>query len=130
KDPLRDGIALPIAWLAIAGACYGREMEDVKGLVDRRRFARFTGRWDQAPEVVKRYAGRFPPAGFREKYYPAFHALRLMLSSGLPAIFFFCVCYSALQLGSYVVQQAVVTTIGPHSAGLFWQEVQPLIGVV
>src|SRR5690606_37939889 len=83
KDPLRDGIALPIAWLAIAGACYGREMEDVKGLVDRRRFARFTGRWDQAPEVVKRYAGRFPPAGFREKYYPAFHALRLMLSSGL-----------------------------------------------
>lgn len=129
SEPLGNGILLPIYWLAIAGVCYGREMEDVKGLVDSRRFARFTGRWDQAPAFVKRYSRAFPTPGMREKYYPPFHAIRLLLSAGVPAILFFCVCYSAIELGGAVLQQSITTVIGPHSAALFWDEVQPVLGV-
>ncbi|MQA06422.1 MAG: hypothetical protein GEV07_28130 [Streptosporangiales bacterium] len=129
-EPLRNGIILPIAWLAICGVCYGREMEDVRVLVDRRRFARVVERYEEkAPNVVKRWARRFPPAGVREKYYPPLHAIRLMLAASVPALLLFCVFYSLFELGGVVLTQSVVTVIGPHNGGLFWQEVQPLVSM-
>lgn len=130
QEPLTNGIVLPLAWLAICGVCYGREMEDVRDLVDRRRFASVVQRYEvKAPNVLKRYARRFPPAGVREKYYPPLHAIRLMLAASVPALLLFCVFYSAFDLGRVVLTQAVVTTIGPHNAGSFWQEVQPIVSV-
>lgn len=127
KEPLFDGITLPLAWLAICGVCYGREMEDVNHLVDRRRFARVADRLERAPGVLKRHAGRFPPEGFREKYYPPLHAIFLMLAASIPAFLFFCVLYSAIEVGEAVLRQAVTTTMGAHSAGTFWQEVEPVL---
>lgn len=129
RDPFTNGIILPIAWLAIAGACYGREMEDVHGLVDRRRFAQVAQRLEKAPNVLQRHARRFPPEGVREKYYPPLHAIRLMLTASVPALLLFCVLYSALDLANPLLTQTITTIIGPHPAGTFWQEVQPIVGV-
>lgn len=122
---LKDGIALPLAWLAIAGVAYSREMEDVRSLVLGHR--RVAAAAERAPNVIKRWAK--VPAPVREKYVPPLHTIRLMLAAGLPAFFLFCVFYSGVEVLSAVFEQGVATVIGPHSAGLFWSNVDLVMDV-
>ncbi|MGH3094376.1 MAG: hypothetical protein ACRDMV_00040 [Streptosporangiales bacterium] len=122
---LKDGIALPLAWLAIAGVAYSREMEDVRSLVFGHR--RVAAAAERAPNVVKRWA-KVPPS-VREKYVPPLHTIRLMLAAGLPAFFLFCVFYSGVEVLSSVFEQGITTVIGPHNAGTFWGNVDLAIGV-
>src|SRR5690606_23379615 len=99
---LKNGVMLPLAWLAIAGSCYGREMEDARAIVSERTPRKFDERWQQAPTFVQRWAKRFPPAGTKEKYYPPLHAVRLMLTTSLPGALLFCLFYSVLDLSQNV----------------------------
>lgn len=122
---LKDGIALPLAWLAIAGVAYSREMEDVRSLVmGHRRVAAVA---ERAPNVVKRWA-RVPPS-VREKYVPPLHTIRLMLAAGLPAFLLFCVFYGGVELTASVFRQGITTVVGPHSPGTFWANVDLVVDV-
>lgn len=117
---LSEGLVLPLAWLAIAGCCYGREMEDLREVIGGKHLAKFDDRWQRAPGIVKRWGHKFPPDPIKEKYYPPFHAIRVMLANGLPGFLVFCLLYSLLTLGGSVFQQAYVAVIGPHSPAFFW----------
>lgn len=122
---LKDGIALPLAWLAIAGVAYSREMEDVRSLVFGHR--RVAAAAERAPSLVKRWAR--VPAPVREKYVPPLHTIRLMLAAGLPAFFLFCFFYSGVEVMSSVFRQGLTTVVGPHSAGAFWSNVDLVVDV-
>ncbi|MQA77304.1 MAG: hypothetical protein GEV10_02295 [Streptosporangiales bacterium] len=129
QGAVKDGIILPIAWLAIAGAVYGRQMEDVRILLGDKQLGRVTKTLEKAPGVVKRWANRFPPDGFKEKYYPPLHAIRLMLAAGVPAALLFCVFYGGVELTGVLLKQGIVTIIGPHDSGMFWQEASGVLDV-
>lgn len=127
---LGDGLVLPIAWLGIAGVVYGRELEEVRWVLTGRARALHERMGSVGPDRLRRYLAKFPPAGFKERYYPPFQAIWMMIGAGVPALLLFCVFYDALALGENILKQVFTAVIGPRDAGLFWQELSGPLDIV
>ncbi|MGH3379138.1 MAG: hypothetical protein ACRDP6_30855, partial [Actinoallomurus sp.] len=67
---------------------------------------------------------------FKERYYPPFQAIWMMIGAGVPALLLFCVFYDALALGENILKQVFTAVIGPRDAGLFWQELSGPLDIV
>lgn len=127
---LSDGLALPIAWLGITGVVYGRELEEVRWVLTGRARALHERMGSIGPDRLRRYLAKFPPAGFKERYYPPFQAIWMMIGAGVPALLLYCVYYDALALGVNILKQVFTAVIGPHDTGLFWQELAVPLDIV
>ncbi|MBO0889897.1 MAG: hypothetical protein J2P14_03210 [Acidothermales bacterium] len=127
---LGDGLVLPIAWLGITGVVYGRELEEVRWVLTGRARVLHERMTSRAPDRLRRYLAKFPPPSFKERYYPPFQAIWMMIGAGVPALLLFCVYYDALALGVDILKQVLTAIIGPRDPGLFWQEMAGPVDVV
>ncbi len=116
---LKDGLLLPLLWLAIAAVIFGNEMQSERDLVeDNRALQRLGGAVDKLPSFTRRLAA-IVSLEAREKYVPALNGLRMVLRAGAPVYLFFCVCYVALDHMTNWMWVGITRLIGPHERW-FW----------
>lgn len=119
---LVGAVILPLLWLTLASAVYGRE------LFNERETARGT-RLEQAYEryeslsAFHRWSLDHIALSFRERWAPISGAFRLALRAGAIAVGVFCLCYIGIDAVTQLAARGVVQLIG-------WQQDQAVWGPI
>lgn len=121
--------ALPLVWLAMTALVYGRELgrAEVLATADS-RLGRFAARYRRLPPSVHRSAEHLV-TGYRKRFVPIIHSVRLVLAAGLPLLVVLAVGYRALAWLSLWAWIGVTHVIGPHSIEA-WQVIASVLGLV
>ncbi|GII77649.1 hypothetical protein Sru01_26310 [Sphaerisporangium rufum] len=117
---IKDGLIMPLVWLAMAAIVYTSFVTDEAALLrGTRAEARVSGLWLRLPGPV-RTAAEFFSRGFRDKYVPLANGLRLVLRGGGLFYLTFCLVYAALEALASVAFIGLARLVGPHEI-LWWQ---------
>ncbi len=119
---------LPMVWLAISALIYGREMGRADANTADPRLARVAAGYQRLPSWLHR-SGEHLAKGYRTRFVPVFHSLRLVLAAGLPLLVILAVGYRALDWLSLWAWIGVTHVIGPHSIEA-WQVIGPVLGLL
>jgi hypothetical protein len=121
--------ALPLVWLAMTALVYGRELGRAEELAAAdSRLGRFAARYRRLPASVHRSAEHLVQ-GYRKRFVPIIHSVRLVLAAGLPLLVFVAVGYRALGWLSLWAWIGLTHLIGPHSLEA-WQVIASVLGLV
>ena len=121
--------ALPLVWLAMTALVYGRELGRAQELATAdSRLGRFAARYRRLPRSVHRSAEHLVE-GYRKRFVPIFHSVRLVLAAGLPLLVVLAVGYRALGWLSLWAWIGLTQVIGPHSIEA-WQVIASVLGLV
>jgi hypothetical protein len=121
--------ALPLVWLAMTALVYGRELDRAQELATAdSRLGRFAARYRRLPRSVHRSAEHVVE-GYRKRFVPIFHSVRLVLAAGLPLLVLLAVGYRALGWLSLWAWIGLTQVIGPHSLEA-WQVIGSALGLV
>lgn len=110
---------LPLVWLAIAALIFGRDLGEQTLLAANRRVERVVTGYDTLPSPLKKF-GDDIVKGYRTRYVPVAHGVRMTLQAGLGLLLAFCVGYRALDWLSVQAWIALTHAIGPHAME-FWR---------
>lgn len=119
------GVAEPLTWLAITTVVFGHRVLASGGVFRGTRIERRFGVQQPAEEVKRNrfvaltnQAPNLVLGGFREKFYPALNAFRLLVRVGPVFLGVVCMVYTFWLLGEEWAFVAIQRTIGVH--GVTW----------
>lgn len=109
-------LALPLVWLAMASVVYGVgvEPDDHETALQGTRLHGVALAGARHQTLVRLLTGQ------RERWVPLFHATRLMLRAGAPALGLFCLCYFAVDLAVAYGFRGALHLIGPDHDPAAW----------
>ncbi len=114
-------IALPFAWLIIAGSVYGVALESASGLVaNDRRVERIKRGWSSAPKLV-RTALSSASRSLIDRLEPIWSALGLMFRAGPLVVFGYVLLYTVTLFLEQALLWAIIRAVGPHDLMSFWR---------
>lgn len=112
---------LPLVWLAITALIFGRDLGEQALLQKHKRLQKIVGGYDRLPSLLRQFGDDFVK-GYRTRYVPVAHGVRLTLQAGLALLLTFCVGYRALDWLSAQSWILATQLIGPHAPD-FWRPV-------
>lgn len=112
---------LPLVWLAITALIFGRDLGEQALLARHQRLQKIVGGYDRLPSLLRQFADDFVK-GYRTRYVPVAHGVRLTLQAGVALLLTFCVGYRALDWLSAQSWILATQLIGPHAAD-FWRAI-------
>lgn len=119
---LVGAVILPLLWLTLASAVYGRELFDERETAHGTRMERLYDRYDSMT-VFNRWMLDHVATSFRERWAPIGGAFRLAFRAGAVAVGVFCVLYIGIDAVTQLAARGVVQLIG-------WQQDQAVWGPI
>ncbi|WP_328331506.1 hypothetical protein OHA70_11595 [Kribbella sp. NBC_00382] len=122
------GVAEPLTWLAITTVVFGHRVLASGGVfrgtrIERRLGGRLTEEDASKPNRFVAMTNQAPNlllGGFREKFYPALTAFRLLVRVGPVYLGVVCMVYTFWLLGSDWAFAGAVRLVGIHGVGTDW----------
>lgn len=123
-------IALPIAWITIAGVVYGVAIEAARRRRLRNRaLLRARRQWEDMPLVVRRGAtGVWEEITDRVK--PMVKAFVLAFRAGPVLVGAYVLCFSVTILLEQLLRGGIIRAVGPHDLQTFWQVADTMLFVL
>jgi len=119
---LIGGVFLPLLWLTIAAAVYGRGLHEEGEAARGTRLQKLTDRVDAASNF-RRWAVAHVGTSRREQWVPIGGAFRMALRAGAIAVGVFCLCFIGIDAVTQLAARGVVQLIG-------WQQDQAVWGPI
>lgn len=119
---LKGGVFLPLLWLTIAAAVYGRGLYEEGEAARGTRLQRLTDRVGSA-STFRRWAVAHIGTTRREQWVPVGAAFRMALRAGAIAVGVFCLCFIGVDALTELAARGVVQLIG-------WQQDQAVWGPI
>ncbi|GAA5149552.1 hypothetical protein GCM10025768_12950 [Microbacterium pseudoresistens] len=123
-------VALPFAWITIAGVVYGVAIEAARRRRRRLRAIEAARRgWDRMPVVVRRGATGLWEE-LTERVVPMGKAFTLALRAGPVLVGAYVLCYSVTLLLEQLLRGGIIRVVGPHDLQTFWQVADTMLFVL
>lgn len=128
-------VALPFAWVTIAGVVFGVALETARRRRIRRlgraqnSFKRVQETWVNAP-LTLRTAVSAAVRSLIDRVEPVWKAFGLMLRSGPLIVFGYVLAYTATLLGEQLLRWGIIRVLGPHDLRTFWQVADTVLFLV
>lgn len=116
------GVVLPLLWLTIAAAVYGRVLHEEGAAARGTRVQSLTDKVDSA-SAFRRWAVGHVGTSRREQWVPIVGAFRMALRAGAVAVGMFCVCFIGIDALTQLAARGVVQLVG-------WQQDQAVWGPI